>query len=70
MSQPYRTRMELINQFGNGRFARTEPKEWRHVPFAGKVRILPRVRNVILWAIFYVALFGIGLLAIAQSGVK
>ena len=34
MSQPYRTRMALINQFGNGRFARQQPRELGNLPFS------------------------------------
>jgi hypothetical protein len=58
--------MSTENQFANGRFPRTEPREWQHIPFADgrKPRLtLKHVAIALMWA----GLFALSIWSINDS---
>jgi len=59
--------MTDFNQFANGRFCRTEPREWRYLPFAGGRLWWHGWPRFIGWCVFWGALFGLSLWSIAQQ---
>ncbi len=56
-----------FNQFANGRFARTQPREWKDLPWAGEKKLGREVLRVVGMALFWAGLLGLSLWSISQS---
>lgn len=59
--------MYEFNQFANGRFARTQPREWRYIPFASERRPWRAALRAIGIVLLYAVVFGVSLWAISEQ---
>lgn len=56
-----------FNQFDGLNFPRTQPYEWRNIPFEGEHKISGVVLKVIGIALLWVAVFGMSMWSINES---
>ncbi len=55
-----------FNQFANGRFARTQPREWESIPWAGERKLGKKVLKVGLTAVLFLVVILADLWAIGH----
>lgn len=58
---------DQFSVIGNFTFARTQPREWRDIPFAGERKLSRTVLRTIGVVLIYAAVFGVALWSIAQQ---
>jgi hypothetical protein len=56
-----------FDHISNTRFARTQPREWRDVPFSDEHAIKKTVLRGIGWTLFICAIFALSLWSISES---
>lgn len=59
--------MYEFNQFANGRFPRTQPREWRTQPFASERNVFSTVLRMAGVILIYAFVLGVSLWAISQQ---
>ena len=57
----------MDNHFASVRFSRTQPREWRDIPFSDDRAWLRDLRDATLAGILWIALFALSIWSISES---